>query len=185
MDIDLENDYVNIVLVFIFSSGKITKFTCGKIKITDSKQFQNIKQHLVSHLTEQMKKETYVIPIQNLYGNDFIQILSKNLNAINLYLQTYKPIQYKKKLSYSIIFNSGKVTKFTKKFYKTEDEQKLNKIDFQKEIQILANCVKNNELFILENLDKTDYLFILPKNIDSFSVNIQDSNNGFSNECCE
>jgi len=39
MDIDLENDYVNIVLVFIFSSGKITKFTCGKIKITDSKQF--------------------------------------------------------------------------------------------------------------------------------------------------
>lgn len=182
MNTDLENGYVNIVLAFIFSSGKITKFTCGKIKITDSKQFQKVKQHLVSHLIEQMKKETYVIPIQNLYGNDFIQVLSKNLNAINLYLQTYKPIQQKKKLSYSIIFNSGKVTKFTKEFYKTEEEQKANKIDFQKEIQILADCVQNNELYVLENSDKTDYLFILPKNIDSFSVNLQDSNSDFNNE---
>jgi hypothetical protein len=46
----------------------------------------------------------------------------------------------------------------------------------------LADCVQNNELYVLENSDKTDYLFILPKNIDSFSVNLQDSNSDFNNE---
>lgn len=170
---------VNIVLAFIFSSGKITKFTCGNIRVTELQHLIDIKKYLLDHLMNQLKKDSYVIPISNISKTDHIQIVTKNLNAINLYLQ-YDVNKYNtsnNKLVYSLIFNSGKVTKFTKKIFNTQQECQDFKINFNKEMEYLVSSIQKNEIYILENEDQSDFLFILPKSIDSFSINLSNYSN--------
>ncbi len=162
---------LKIILAFIFQSGKITKFTVGEINYDDKEQVKTFKEDLLKKVKQQINKNK-VISLVNTTKTDNIQVLTNNLNQINLYLSDSMNVNEEnrklKKFVYSIIFNSGKVTKFTKKYLRNEEDT----IDFDKEIESLVYSIYNKELFVLENEDKTDFLFIIPETIDSFSVNL-------------
>ncbi len=163
---------LKIILAFIFQSGKITKFTIGEINNNDKDSVNLFKEDLLKKIKQQINKNK-VISLVNTTKTDNIQVLTNNLNQINLYLSdSQNVIEENKKydrIVYSIIFNSGKVTKFTKHIL--EDEEKYH-IDFDYEIQGLLEQIEEKGLFVLENKDKTDFLFILPETIDSLSVNL-------------
>lgn len=165
---------VKIVLQFIFSSGKITKFTVGELNysIENKEIFKKIKEDILQKLIHQMHTDKGILTICNLNKTDNLQIITKNLNQINLYMsdsQINIDNTYIKQ-SYSIIFNSGKVTKFTKYFKDSKDFSL--KVLFEQELQLLVESLKNSTLFVLENEFRSDYLFILPDTIDCFSINL-------------
>lgn len=166
-----------VILAFIFTSGKITKFTIGEIQINDNSKLIEIKKDFLKKLEKQLKGNK-LLTLKNQYGNEQIQVVTKNLNAINLYIDNNIQKQNKKeediankqdnseKICYGFIFQSGKVIKFTKFL---ENGNKLDDL-FNGEVDRLINCKENNDIFLVENNKQDDYLFIMSNFLDSVSI---------------